>query len=161
MIEISTLIQLATLVSVLVGVIGLLYGMRAHRRQVNAKFLLEYTDRVDNLMRTVSPSIWAPNVFPANEAIPEIETRLGVMRCLNTIAQLHAFCRIGYIPKRIWKKSQSQFVPMLRSPLFIREWKRQGILYANEPSFYKYVESVQQTSGESPEMFVLSDEEED
>jgi hypothetical protein len=42
----NTLIQLATLISVIPAVIGLMISVRAYKRQVSALFLLEYTDRV-------------------------------------------------------------------------------------------------------------------
>ena len=48
-IDLSLLIQLATLISVVVGVIGLMISVRAYRRQVSSQFMLEYTRRVDDL----------------------------------------------------------------------------------------------------------------
>jgi ABC-type phosphate/phosphonate transport system permease subunit len=60
----NILIQLATLISVIAAVIGLMISVRAYKRQVSALFLLEYTKRVDDIMRSFPPSLWAPRLFP-------------------------------------------------------------------------------------------------
>ncbi len=137
----STLIQLATLISVVVGVIGLLISVRAYKRQVNAQFLLEYSKRVDAITQSLPPTVWAAHPFPAEElSEPSDEVRLGVSRCFNYVSQLHDFCRQGYIPKGVWRKHQGLYTQILRSPLFRREWKTLAPIFATEREFYKYVE---------------------
>jgi hypothetical protein len=143
----STLIQLATLISVVVGVIGLLISIRAYKRQVSAQILLEYSKRVDDITQSLPPSVWAAHLFPDQElAEPSDEVRLGVLRCLNYVSQLHDFCRQGYIPKSVWRKHQGLYAQILRSPLFRREWKNLAPVFSTERAFCKYVEGVQQMS---------------
>src|SRR5688572_33354199 len=102
--EASTLIQLATLISVVAGVIGLMISVRAYKRQVSALFLLEYTRRVDDIMRSLPRSVWAADLFP-NEELPEPSDELRLR------------------PRDIWRKGQGVYAEILRSPLFMREWK--------------------------------------
>ncbi len=136
----STLIQLATLISVVVGVIGLLISVRAYKRQVSAQFLLEYSKRVDAITQSLPLSVWAAHLFP-DEELPEPsdEVRLGVLRCLNYVSQLHDFCRQGYIPKSVWRKHQGLYAQILRSQIFRREWKTLAPIFATEREFCKYV----------------------
>lgn len=143
----STIIQLATLISVVVGVIGLLISVRAYKRQVSAQFLLEYSKRVDAITQSLPPSVWAAHLFPDEElSEPSDEVRLGVLRCLNYVSQLHDFCHQGYIPKRVWRKHEVLYTQILRSPLFRREWKIIAPMFVTEREFTKYVEDVHHMS---------------
>ena len=147
----NTLIQLATIASVVAGISGLLVSVRAYKRQVSAQFLLEYTKRVDDIRQSLPPSVWGANIFPV-EGLPEPsdELRLGVLRCLSFVAQFQYFCRTGYIPKQVWRKSQGEFKRILRSPLFVREWRALAPIFASERAFCRYVERVQQVSEGKP-----------
>jgi hypothetical protein len=80
--DLNVLIQLATLLSVIAAVVGLIISIRAYKRQVSALFLLEYTKRVDDIMRTLPPNLWAPHLYPQEElAEPNEELRLHAIRC--------------------------------------------------------------------------------
>ncbi len=147
--DVSTLIQLATLISVVVGVIGLLISVRAYKRQVSAQFLLEYSKRIDEITQSRPPRVWAAHLHPDKEpAEPSDEVRLGVLRCFNYVSQLHDFCRQGYIPKSVWIKHEVLYTQILRSPLFRREWKILAPMFVIEREFYKFVEAVHQMSHE-------------
>jgi hypothetical protein len=142
----STVIQLITLVSVVIGVIGLLISVRAYKRQVNAYFLLEYTRRFDEAIQSLPLRVTAPHLFP-NEALPgsSDELRRGILRCLILVSQLYYFSHRGYIPRSIWRRSEGNFGQLLRSPLFVREWKNLAPTFATDDSFCRHVEKSQQT----------------
>jgi len=80
----NTLIQLATLVSVVIGVIGLLISVRAYQRQVSAYFLLAYTRRFDDTLQSLPLSVSAAHLFPV-EALPASsdEVRRGILLCFD------------------------------------------------------------------------------
>ena len=140
----SELIQLATLVSVVVGVVGLLISVRAYKRQVSAYFLLAYTRRFDDAIQALPLKVWAAHLFPDEERpASSDELTLGIVRCLNLVSQLHYFSREGYIPKSVWKMSERGFTQLLRSPLFLREWKSLAPIFAVDRAFCQYVEKVQ------------------
>jgi hypothetical protein len=149
--NVTTLLQLATLFSIVVGVIGLLISFRAYKRQLSAQFLLEYTRRFDELMRSLPPSVWAAEVFPDSE-LPELndDLRVGILRCLNFVAQMHYFSRKGYIPRHVWRIQEDRFTRALRSPLFVREWHAASSLFANDRAFCRYVERIQKVTDEEP-----------
>jgi hypothetical protein len=143
----STLIQLATLISVVAVFFGLMSSVRAYEWQVSALFLLEYTRRVDDIMRSLPRSVWAADLFPNGELTePSDELRLSTLRCLNFVFQLHYFSRKGYIPRDIWRKGQGVYAEILRSPLFMREWKTVAPMFAADQVFCRYVERAQQMS---------------
>src|SRR5262249_24528442 len=120
----NTLIQLATLTSVAAAVIGLLISVRAYKRQVSAYFLLEYTRRFEQAVQSLPLRVWAVHLYP-DEELPESseEIRLGIFRCLTCLSQIHYFSHKGYIPKSSWKRVEMGFSQILRSPIFLHEWK--------------------------------------
>ena len=143
--NIGTIIQLATLISVVVGVIGLLITFRGYQRQVNAQFMLEYTRRVDDIMQTLPLRVWAPHLTPNEKPpAPSDELTLSVLRCLNYVSQLYFFCHMGYLPKSVWRLRQSIYVEILQTPLFMREWKHLRPIFATETGFSRFVERAQQ-----------------
>jgi hypothetical protein len=143
--DIATLIQLATLVSLVVGVVGLMISVRGYRRQVNAQFLLEYTKRVSEVLLSLPPSILPAHMGGPGTDVPETtdEVRRGVLRCLALFSQLQFFSRQGFIPRHVWRRNHFLFDQILASPLFVREWKTFAPLFANDPGFVRYVEKAQ------------------
>lgn len=141
----NTLIQLATLISIIGGVISLLIPVRAYKRQVNSQFLLEYTRRIDEIMRSLPQSVWAAHLFPGEELpAPSSELRMDILRCLNLFSQIHYFSNRGYIPKNVWRMGEVGLQQLLRSPLFIREWETIEPFFASNRAFCRYVKRAQQ-----------------
>ena len=122
--DVTTLIQLATLISVVVGVTGLLISVRAYKRQVSPQFLLEYSKRVDAITQSLPVQVWAAHLFPDEEPPePGDEVRVDVLRCLNYISRLRDFSRQRYIPDSMRRKHHGLYTQILRSPRFRCEWK--------------------------------------
>lgn len=48
--NIEIVIQIGTLISVGVGICGLIFGIRTYKRQSNAQIFLEYTARYEKIM---------------------------------------------------------------------------------------------------------------
>ena len=149
--DVRTLIQLATLVSVIIGVISLLISVRSYRRQVNAQFLLEYTKRVDDIILSLPAGVWAVHLSTAQEPPPPSEELTkSVLRCLGFISQVRRFSRNGYMPASVWKINRLTFARMLSSPLFVREWKNLAAFFAADEAFCRYVERAQRGSPDVP-----------
>ena len=142
------ILQCATLISVMAAIAGLIFSIRAHKRQLSASFLLEYTRRVDDLLRSLPPNVWGAHVF-ANEPIPPPSTELqvSVLRCMTLVAQLHYFSREGFFPQALWDQHESTYAQILRSPLFVREWKLLAPIFAGDPAYCRFVERAQQQAG--------------
>jgi hypothetical protein len=140
----NTLIQLATLISVIAAVVGLMISVRAYKRQVSALFLLEYTKRVDDIMRSFPPSLWAPRLFPQELPEPSDELRLNAMRCLNFVSQLHYFSRKGYIPRDVWRRGR-EYTRRYGEPVLCARMEDRP-MFAADAVFCRFVEKAQQMS---------------
>ena len=109
--------------------------------------MLAYTRRFDEVIQALPLRVWATHLFPDEELLASSdELKLCVLRCLNLIAQMHYFSRAGYIPKNVWRRSEGGFAQLLRSPLFVREWKSLAPIFATDGAFCRYVEKVQHES---------------
>jgi|SRR6185295_17338855 len=145
--EAAELIQLATLISVIIGVIGLIISIRAYRRQVGAQFLLEYTRRVDELIQSLPPNVWALHIIRDEPPPPPSdELSMNVLRCLNLVAQLHYFSHKGYMPPNAWRRGKLLYARILRSPLFRREWVVLQHVFETDRRFCRFVEKIQRVS---------------
>ena len=143
----NTLIQLATLISVIVGVVGLLIAVRGYKRQVNTQFFLEYTKRYDDIIQSFPPGAWASRFNPAEELpAPSDELSMSILRYLNFVSQFQYFAHKGYIPKSVWRANEGELARTLGSPLFIREWKTIAPELSANRAFCQFVESVQRAS---------------
>jgi hypothetical protein len=150
-IDLSLLLQLATLISVVIGVIGLMISVRAYRRQVNSQFMLEYTRRVDDLLSTLPPHVLGLTVIRADHQPPpppsdELSTK--VLRCLNLVSQMHFFSHKGFLPPVVWRRARVIYARILRSPLFRREWQTLRPAFEMDRAFCRYVDKVQRLSPE-------------
>jgi hypothetical protein len=149
-IDLSLLIQLATLISVVVGVVGLMISVRAYRRQVNSQFMLEYTRRVDDLLST-PPHVLGLTVIREDRQAPpppSDELSMKVLRCLNLASQMHFFSHKGFLPPLIWRRTRVVYARILRSPLFRREWQTLKGAFEMDRAFCRYVDRVQRLSPE-------------
>jgi hypothetical protein len=150
-IDLSLVIQLATLISVVVGVIGLMISVRAYRRQVNSQFMLEYTRRVDELLTTLPPHVLGLTVIRDDHQPPPPATdelSMKVLRCLNLVSQMHFFSRKGFLPPVVWRRARVTYARILRSPLFRREWQTLHRAFEMDRAFCRYVDQVHRLSPE-------------
>ena len=147
-IDLSLVIQLATLISVVIGVIGLMISVRAYRRQLNSQFMLEYTRRVDDLLKTLPPHVLGLTVIHEDLAHqpappPSDELSMKVMRCLNLVSQMHFSSHNGFLPPAVWRRARVNYAKILRSPLFRREWQTLRHGFEMDRAFCRYVDKVQ------------------
>ena len=146
-----------TLTCVIIGVVGLYISIRAYRRQVNAQFLLEYTKRIDDIVRSRRMMEIAAALREENRNLePSPELTSTLLRCLNLMSQLHYFSRKGYMPQQPWRMARPHFTRILRSPLFMREWKTFRPIFTMNRGFCRFVDRVQQDAPRAS--FRLADE---
>jgi hypothetical protein len=118
----GTVLQLATLVSVLIGILSLVNGMRTIRRQMTLQVIMKYTERYDQIMDT----------FPQRDSIfgldmgelPERSSALtvSVLKYLNLCSEEFYLKRRNYFSKNVWEIWETDMNRMLSSPLIRREW---------------------------------------
>lgn len=143
----SQVVQIATLLSILVGAVGVFWGIHIYRRQMNAQLFLAYTQRYAEVMRGFSEDsrdhrIAADGVPPAES--PELTA--SVLEYLNLCSEEFYLWKRGYLSADIWRIWEGELVRTLQSPLYRREWMKLRPEFGSYSEFASFVASHQSTN---------------
>lgn len=137
-------IQLATLISVIIGIITLFFAFYSYRRQMNAQVFIEFTGRYEKIMDGFPNSARVARLNLDAELPPESdELSMVALKYLNLCSEEFYLCKRGYLAKDVWKIWECELHRTLQSPLFMREWGKLSGEFGSYPEFRKYVEEVQ------------------
>lgn len=102
--DINTLIQFATLISVIVGIVGLLITVQGYQKQTKTQVLLQFERRYDEIIRAFPLRAWMARHDLEGEP-PEAtdELSLCVLLYLTFISQSYHFHKNGYLMKDAWR----------------------------------------------------------
>ncbi len=136
-------IQIATLISVVVGFLGLIIAMNNYRRQMNVQILMKYTERYEHIL----------DQFPADALSARFDTkilppespklRLCVLKYLNLCSEEFYLTNHGYLSKSLWRIWEADLKRITGSPLLQREWPTLRAEFLSHHEFLEYVERVQ------------------
>jgi hypothetical protein len=142
--ESNELVQIGTLISAFLMVVGLVIGVLIYRRQMNAQLFLEYTKRYEDIM----------NAFPADARDARLkigcdtpkeseELTLVILRYLNLSSEEFYLCKNRYLSRKIWRIWEDELLRTLRAPLLMREWPKLKHEFESYPAFSAYVKNAQ------------------
>ena len=136
------IIQYATLLSLLMGGLGLVVAVVNHREQVKTQIFLAMSAQYDELLKNSSSSLWL-RWSPCTE-LPERtdELIISMLRFCTLVSLTHLLYRERRIPKRMWELMLRSAERRFRSPLFMREWEHLRIEFESFPEFVALVSSV-------------------
>ena len=136
-------LQIATLISLIVGFPGLIITLNNYRRQMNVQILMKYTERYEHIL----------DQFPADalearfdaEALPpqSPQLRLCVLKYLNLCSEEFYLTTHGYLSKSLWCIWEADLKRIVGSPLLQREWPTLRAEFESHKEFLAYVERVQ------------------
>ena len=138
------MLQYATLLSVLVGSLGLAVAFLIHRDQVKTQIFLALSARYDELLHSSSADVWLP-VPTVMATIPERtqELTISTLRFCTLVSLTYFLFLDRRIPKRMWHLMLRSAEQRMRSPLFRREWEHLRSEFEPFPEFVELVTSVQ------------------
>jgi hypothetical protein len=142
--NVHLVIQYATLMSVLVGSLGLVVAFFIHREQVKTQIFLALSARYDELLHSSSAGVWlsAPT---EGTVIAERshEVTISALRFCTLVSLTYFLFLDRRIPKRMWHLMLRSAERRMRSPLFAREWEDLRSEFESFPEFVELVTSVQ------------------
>ena len=120
-IHIASMLQYATLFSLLVGGLGLAVATFHHRQQMKTQIFLALSARYDELLHSSSADAWLS--IPCHTTLPERtkDLTISALRFCTLVSLTYYLFRDRHIPKPIWKLMLQSAERRLRSPLFARE----------------------------------------
>jgi hypothetical protein len=136
-------IQIATLVSIAVGFVGLFITTNNYRKQINVQILMKYTERYEHIL----------DQFPADALAARFDTkvlpsqspqlRLCVLKYLNLCSEEFYLTTHGYLSSSLWNIWEADLKRIIGSPLLRREWPTLRTEFLSHDPFLEYVERVQ------------------
>jgi hypothetical protein len=144
--HIGQIIQFATLLSLLMGGLGLVVAVAIHREQVKTQIFLAMSAQYDELLKNSSAEFWLS--VPLSMDLPERrdELTISMLRFCTLVSLTYLLFREHRIPKRMWELMLRSAERRFRSPLFVREWEHLRTEFESLPEFIALVTSVQRTS---------------
>ena len=139
--NIGKVIQYATLLSILIGGLGLVVAVLLHRVQLKTQIFLALYAQYDELLKNSSARLWLS--LPDAELPERTEDVIISMLRFCTLVSLTylLFCE-RRIPKRMWELMLRSAERRFRSPLFVREWEHLRTEFESFPEFVALVASV-------------------
>jgi len=139
-------IQIATLISVILGFVGLINTINSYRRQMNVQILMKYTGRYERILDQFPQGALAAR-FDTKVVPPESpELTLCVLKYLNLCSEEYYLTRHRYLSESLWRIWEGDLKRMIGSPLLQREWPALRTEFLSHQDFLEYVERVQTES---------------
>ena len=136
-------IQIATLVSILVGIFAFFYGVTSYKKQMNAQVFLQYTMRFEDIIKSFPKNAWSARKNSDDKLPkPSEELTTSVLRYLNLCSEEFYLYKEKYLSKNIWNIWSNELVRTLRTPLFRREWKDLVNEFESYPEFQEFVHTT-------------------
>jgi hypothetical protein len=139
--NIGNVIQYATLLSLLIGGLGLVVAVLLHRVQLKTQIFLALYAQYDELLKNSSAQFWLS--VPGVE-LPERteDVIISMMRFCTLVSLTYLLFREHRIPKQMWELMLRSAERRFRSPLFVREWEHLRSEFEPFPEFVALVTSV-------------------
>ena len=146
-IQLQTAIQLATLISVVVGFASLLITVNNYRRQMTVQILMKYTERYEHIMSQFPPAAFVTRFNASELPSSNPELTVCILRYLNLCAEEYYLTKNGYLAGDLWHIWEGDLKRMLRSALLRREWPALRHEFESHIEFLDYVEQVHTDNG--------------
>jgi hypothetical protein len=140
------IIQYATLLSLLMGGLGVVVAVLNHREQVKTQIFLAMSAQYDELLKNSSAAFWLS--VPVGTELPERtdDLTISMLRFCTLVSLTYLLFCERRIPKRMWELMLRSAERRFRSPLFVREWEHLRTEFESFPEFVALVASVQRMS---------------
>ena len=141
------IIQYATLLSLLMGGLGVVVAVLNHRVQVKTQIFLALSAQYDELLKNSSAAFWLSVPGGTELSEPTNDLTISMLRFCTLVSLTHLLYRERRIPERMWELMLFSAERRFRSPLFMREWAHLKIEFESFPEFIALVTAVHHGAG--------------
>jgi len=146
--NVGQVIHLATLVSLLMGGLGLVVAILNHREQVKTQIFLALSARYDELLKDSSSALWL-NKPPGTEISEGNDNAIiSMMRFCTLVSLTYFLFREHRISKQMWDLMLRSAERRFRSPVFMRKWEHLRAEFEAFPEFVTLVTSTHRMSSD-------------
>jgi hypothetical protein len=153
--NLDIIIKIATLLSIIMGLIAFFRGITTYNKQMNAQVFFQYAKRYDEIMNSFPGSARIARI-KSNEALPKpsAELTICVLRYFNLCSEEFYLYEEKYMSKKVWNVWRDEMIRTWRTPLFQREWKKIVHEFDTYPKFQSFVKKIQENEAISREITV-------
>ena len=140
----GSILQYATLLSLLIGGVSVAVAVLNHRAQVKTEIFLALSARYDQWVQSCPTGFWpdtASETMPSNGSN---DVRISALRLCALLSLGYYLFREHRIPKRMWILLLRAAERRIRTTLFTREWQQLKGEFEAFPEFVALVTSVQE-----------------
>jgi hypothetical protein len=139
----SIAIQIATLVTTLIGFGGMIFAVWSFRKTLHANVMMTYAERFAKLMDNLPREIFLPSVSnqPLSPLTPE--QKLTCLKYFNLTLEEFYLWKKGYFPKDLWQVWEGDIRKLLADPLMRLEWGNLKDSFKGDKDFSAFVEESQ------------------
>jgi len=142
-VTLQSIVQYATLGTLITGLISLVVWARLYRREVNAQIAIELSARYGSLFQSLPAKLWVAHLNP-DQPLPEQREEFAVAALQYASIALFAYLLHDrqYLADDVWALLQPEHQRTAASPWFVREWKVVKRQFGMYPNFIGYMERL-------------------
>lgn len=142
-VSLETVVQYATLGTLLSGLVSLVVWARIYRKQVNAQVVIEISTRYANLFQSFPPQLLLAHLDPG-QPLPEhrAEFLVFAIQYASMISFAFHLHERRYLSNDVWGILQGEHQRTVASPWFAREWKLAKIQFSGHAAFIGYMDGL-------------------
>lgn len=139
--NVGRVIHVATLVSLLIGGLGLIVAILNHRDQVKTQIFLAWSARYDELLQHASSALWI-SCSRTQSSERRDDVIISMMGFCTLVSLTYFLFRQHRISKQMWNLMRRSAERRFQKPAFVREWEH---LRAEFEAFSEFVPLVTST----------------
>jgi len=144
--NVGQVIHVATLVSLLMGGLGVVFAILNHREQVKTQIFLALSARYDELLKDSSSALWLNKPPGTDISEGTDDVFISMMRFCTLVSLTYFLFREHRISKPMWELMLRSAERRFRSPAFIPKWEHLRAEFEAFPEFISLVTSIHRMS---------------
>ena len=134
----GTGLQWATLVTLVLGFIGVVVAIWSHRKAVYAQIVTHYSTRFEEAIDKMPITIW---MCEESDEIPPRTPELTacMVKYFNLTFEEWYMRKRGYFPADLWRIWKTDIQMFLADPVVLREWEALADRFAHHRAFDKFI----------------------
>ena len=142
-VTLGLVVQIATLGTLVTGLVSLVVWAGIYRRQVNAQIVIEITARYAAMFRSFPAQLWLAQLDP-DQPLPERRAEFTVRAFQYSTIVVFAYLlhERRFLTNDVWAILQAEHRQTVASPWFVREWKVVKSQFGMYPNFIGYMERL-------------------
>lgn len=149
-VTLGSIVQYATLGTLLTGLISLVVWARIYRRQVNAQIVIELSARYASMFKSFPLQLWVAQLNP-DKPLPERRDEFAAFafQYAAIVLLTYQFHDRHYLADDVWAILQAEHQRTAASPWFVREWNLVKSQFGMYPNFIGYMERLLPKDGQA------------